>query len=221
MYQIKKGTTILAQNGDKVGKVVRVVMDPRSQKITHLIVQKGWLFTEDKVLNFDQIDSVNVEGDNLVLISDIESLDQLPPYKEVYFVPVDEADENVTNLEYVPIAYLYPPAGQAMWGGFPITYGPPYMVKREEFNIPDDGVELKLGANVVSADGKNVGSLAEVVSDPDTGYATHLILSHGTLVKDKKLIPTLWIDATEDGSIKLAVNSVMLDRLPEYDVIHS
>ena len=45
-------TNIYNQNGDKVGSIDRLVIDPRTNEVTHIVVRKGFLFTKDKVIPY-------------------------------------------------------------------------------------------------------------------------------------------------------------------------
>ena len=55
--ELKEGTSVFTASGDEVGKINRVILDPATNKVTHVVVQKGWLFTEDKVVQIDMIGS--------------------------------------------------------------------------------------------------------------------------------------------------------------------
>jgi sporulation protein YlmC with PRC-barrel domain len=48
--RIKEGDRVETYNGEKVGTVSRVVIDPRNKEITNIVVGKGFLFKEDRVL---------------------------------------------------------------------------------------------------------------------------------------------------------------------------
>jgi sporulation protein YlmC with PRC-barrel domain len=48
--RIKEGDRVETYHGEKVGTVSRVVIDPRNKEITNIVVGKGFLFKEDRVL---------------------------------------------------------------------------------------------------------------------------------------------------------------------------
>ena len=55
--QLQQGATVRTADGKDVGHLDRVVMDPKSKEVTHVIVRKGMLFTEDKVVPLSLIAS--------------------------------------------------------------------------------------------------------------------------------------------------------------------
>jgi sporulation protein YlmC with PRC-barrel domain len=43
--ELTKGTDIYTADGEKVGSIDRVVLDLETREVTHVVVQKGFLFT--------------------------------------------------------------------------------------------------------------------------------------------------------------------------------
>lgn len=76
--QFKQGTHVYTTDGKDVGAIDRVVLDPRTDEVTHVVVRRGWLFTEDKVVPIDLIDQAVAE--QVQLRSDVRDLDQLPEF---------------------------------------------------------------------------------------------------------------------------------------------
>ena len=92
---------------------------------------------------------------------------------------------------------------------------PGYRVETQ-LNIPEGTVAVKEGARVISRDGKRAGNIDEVVTTGDGERLTHVLISQGLLVKEKKLIPAGWIAALGEDEVHLAVGSRTIDRLPDY-----
>ena len=42
------------------------------------------------------------------------------------------------------------------------------------------------GAEVISADGEHVGNIEQIYVDPESNYATHVLISQGLILTDKK-----------------------------------
>lgn len=208
----KQGSSVYADNGDDVGTVDRVVMDPRTNEVTYLVVRKGVLFTEDKVLPISLVASSNDDG--VILKANAGNLDELPVYEETYYVPLDDADPagRVDASTDVRPLYMYPPVGG------PLTYVPagynPGFVAQTTTNIPEGDVAIRNGANIISQDDQHVGDVSEVKTSGDK--ATHLVISQGLLFKSHKLIPVDWISEVDDNEVHLAVTANMLKTLPDY-----
>ncbi|HXF62093.1 MAG TPA: PRC-barrel domain-containing protein [Caldilineaceae bacterium] len=219
--QFRDGARVYTADGREVGSVDRVVIDPRTDKITHIVVRKGWLFTEDKVIPTDLVETA-VE-DQVQLRGDIEDLDELPNFEETYYIPPEEMPEGSARdagyaAGYAPALYWYPPVGAAWPGyytgyyGYPLT---PYVTHTER-NVPEGTVALKEGAEVISADGERVGTVEEVLTNRDLNRATHLVISEGWLFKEKRVIPVDWIRDMSEDNIHLAVKASVLARVPAY-----
>ncbi len=214
--ELKEGTSVFTQSGEEVGKINRFVLDPATNEVTHIVVQKGWLLPEDKVVPIAMITSATEE--RVVLNQGIKDLDQLPPFEETHFVELTAGDvppPDSSTRRYAPAYYWYPPSGYMGYPAFgPGYYGwPPLETTR---NIPADTVPLKEGADVISSDGKHVGDVERLFVDTESNKATHFLISEGLLFKDRKLIPAHWIRSVEENKVHLAVPSRLLERLPEY-----
>jgi uncharacterized protein YrrD len=215
--ELKEGTSVFTPNGDEVGKINRFVLDPATNEVTHIVVQKGWLFPEDKVVPIAMVSTATEE--RVMLNQNIEDLDQLPPFEETHFVELTDADIRPTGpstYRYAPAYYWYPPSGYIGYPEFgPGYYGwPPVETTR---NIPADTVPLKEGANVMSSDGEHVGDVERLFVDPDSNRATHFLISEGLLFKERKLVPAHWVRSVEEDQVHLTVPSRLLERLPKYE----
>jgi uncharacterized protein YrrD len=216
----------LAQNarvetagGQTVGHIDRVVLDPRTNEVTHLVVRKGLLFTEDKVVPIDLV--ARTAEERVVLRDDAGDLEQLPTFEETHYVPLSEYErsnvppERVPAEGYLPPLYWYPPYPAVAWGPGGGMGGPAYVTRVEE-NIPEGTVALAEGAKVISADGQHVGNVEQVLTDPQADRATHFVVSQGLLFKTRKLVPTAWISDLARDEVRLAVGAQLLDELREY-----
>lgn len=215
--ELKEGTSVFTPNGDEVGRINRFVLDPATNEVTHLVVQKGWLLPEDKVVPIAMVNTAT--EDRIVLNHKIEDLDQLPPFEETHYVELNEPEitsPGPAAYRYAPAYYWYPPSGYIGYPEFgPVYYGwPPVETTR---NIPADTVPLKEGANVMSSDGEHVGDVERLFVDRDSNRATHFLISEGLLFKERKLIPAHWVRSVEEDKVYLAVPSTVLERLPVYE----
>jgi uncharacterized protein YrrD len=212
-----------------VGRIDRVVMDPRTQEVSHLIVRKGMIFTEDKVLPREWVASTT--EDTVTLRAGADDLKSLPNFKDEHYVRVDEnghttpahvaeRGEVVASSVAAPALYWYPPALGGFTGPSPavvLPYDGPHYVTEVERNIPDNTVALKEGAKVLDVDGEHVGNVERVFLGSDDKHVTHLLISKGLLFKSHRPIPVAWIEEVMDREVHLAVSANVLKRLPEYE----
>lgn len=214
--QFKEGTHVYTTNGHDVGVIDRVVLNPQTNEITHVVVREGWLFTEDKVVPISLLDTA--VADRVQLRANVDDLNDLPQFEETHYVPPGEAADEPYPAGYVPPYYWYPPIGAAWSGYYTGYYGYPleHYVAHTEQNIPEGTVGLKEGARVVSADGENVGHVERVFTNSGLNRATHLLITEGWLFQEKRAIPVDWIRSVGEEEIRLAVNARSLEGVPEY-----
>lgn len=212
--------TVKSADGKDVGHLDRVVMDPRTNEITHLIVRKGWLFTEDKVVPIDLI--ARSTEDAVTLRSAAGDLENLADYQETHYWPADQApldDGNVRVVPpsaYAPAFYWYPPFGGVAPFATTGLYGEPEVMTTQT-NVPEGNIALKDGAKVMDRDDDHVGNVEQVLTDGQADRATHFVVSQGLLLKTRKVVPLQWVRSYEADRVNLAVDKDFLDRLPEYD----
>lgn len=221
--QFKANTEVYTKDNEKVGEIRRVVIDPATKAITHVVVEKGFFFNEDKLIPVDWFD-VTAE-DKAILDVKKHAVDTLPPFEEVHYVPWREAQLRDTGQQdpqdYAQPYYWYPPAHVNWWSysGYRAHFGvtePPFVMVAER-SVPDNVIPLKEGASVISADDKHVGSVERVFADPESARATHFVIAEGLIFKAKKLVPTTWIKRLGEDRVFLSVDADFLDQLDDYE----
>jgi uncharacterized protein YrrD len=214
--QYKEGANVFTADGSEVGDIDRVVLDPNTQEITHLVVRKGLLFTKDKLV---PVEAVRSATDERVTLNEVDDRDALPDFEEMHYVRADEISQKKAYASgYAQPYYWYPPTHLTWWDQTPPTLypAPPYVVEIKR-NIPKGTVPLKEGADVITADDEQVGEIERLYADPTQDRATHLLLSKGLFFKEKKLVPTLWISQVSENEVHLSVSSGFINNLPEYE----
>ncbi len=216
--QLAKGADVLTSSGEKVGTLDRVVLEPATQKITHIVVEKGLLFETKKLIPIEYV--TESEGEKQILLNQRkEDLDKLPVYDETSYIGLDPNDY---PDEQVDAVYWYPPL-PTTWGmtGGPLLfpYTEPHYVHAEqpEQVLPEGTIALKEGAKVMSKDDKHIGNIEEIIADPSDKRATHIVVSEGLFLKKKKLVPAHWITDATENKVYLTVWSDLVDRLPDFE----
>jgi uncharacterized protein YrrD len=218
--ELKEGMSVYTRSGEEIGKINRFVLDPATNEVTHIVIQKGWLLPEDKVVSFQAIGSTD---DKIVLNEDISNFDELPPFEETHFVRVGEDDLTGSNRtadsfnRYAPAYYWYPTYPALGSPGFAPGYYPVLPPSRTERNIPENTVPIQEGTDVISSNGEHVGDVERLVVAPDSNQVTHLVISQGLLFKDRKLVPVHWLKLVEEEKVHLSVPTRLLERLPSYE----
>lgn len=203
--QFTQNGSVVTADGKEAGHIAWVVIDPQTKEVTHLVIHRGFIFTNDKVVPIEQV-TVGPEG-QVGLQLESQQLADLPDFAETQYVPAVDSkggDSPSTVFSYPP----YP-------GGAPLLSNfAPKVLRETHLNIPQDSVPLKEGARVVSGDDKEVGHVEQVLTSPPGDHVTHFLISKGLLVKEKRLIPAAWVDRLGEGEVHLAVKSSAVEKLP-------
>ena len=88
--KFNQGASVFASDEKEVGRLDRVVVDPRSQEVTHLVVSRGLLFGNDKVVPLDMVASASKE--QVVLKEDKQRVESLPNFNQDRFVSLNEME---------------------------------------------------------------------------------------------------------------------------------
>jgi len=204
--RLKQHAIVVTAEGKEVGHVDRVVMDPKTKAVTHVIVHKGLLFTEDKVVPLDLIDAATEE--RVTLHEGAGDLQTLPVFEEKHYVMVggEQGTEGGAGM---------PPSASAPY--WPLASDPttPRYIAQTKINIPDETVAVAAGAKVISADDKYVGNVEQVLTEAQADRATYFVISEGLLLKTRRLVPATWVSTIMDDEVHLTVSAHELERLPE------
>jgi uncharacterized protein YrrD len=220
--QIREGAPVFTADGEQIGTIYRVVVEPHTKAVTHLVVRKGFLFLEDKVVPLSLVESAT--EDNVTLSQDANDLDKLPKFEEPHYIAAElesdlesEPESEPGSLPWAGPVYPYPPIGLPQTPTGYGAYAMPQYVVRTKRNIPEDTVALETGATVFASDDEKVGNVERIFTDPATDRATHLLISEGLFLKEKKMIPTEWVNHVLEDEIHLSVSSKYMEGLPEYE----
>lgn len=215
--RLVKGAEVYSSSGERIGTLKRVVIDPATREVSHLVIEKGLLFASDKIIPIDQVNPENEEM--IILRSSGQELEEFENFEEEHYVNVDATEYPEGEVEPT---YWYPPVNYAWWRTGTQMFSPPmplYTVRSTQ-NIPEGTVALEEGARVMSADNQQVGQIEQLIVDSQDHRVTHFVVGEGLLFKERKLIPITWISTLGEQQVHLSVNARTLERLPAYKSAH-
>jgi uncharacterized protein YrrD len=213
--QFNQGVSVFASDEKEVGHLDRVVIDPKSHEVTHLVVSQGLIFGNAKVVPLDMVASAGEE--QVVLKEDKQRVESLPNFNQDRFISLNEMEVGRQRRSWghsAPPVYSYPAAGVPANWYRPIPEQPTNL--DVERNVPTDTVAIKEGARVLAEDGKRVGNVEQVFTYEDSGEITHLLISQGLLLQERKLVPVDWVNVLGENEVRLVVTSALLEDLPRY-----
>jgi len=199
--QFRGSARVYTADDRKVGRIVRVVLNPITKQITHIVVRVGVIITVDKLIPLSMFRSATC--DRVTLCGSVGNLKTLPDYseagipeQELVSVPVDLGGE----------LYVYQLTTTPVDGASRYDKG----------SIPKDTIALKEGALVLDDDGGTIGNVESLVANPRTGCVTHAVISQNTELKGRKPVPMSWLKIIGADEVHLSVNPAAFERLPLY-----
>ena len=207
--RFKQNVPVTTREGSDIGHIDRVVLDPRTQEVTHVVVRKGLLLTEDKVVPIDLIESAT--DDKVAIRGAAGDVEALPPFEEKHFVHAEEGAAGSVPGD-APALNWYSPMGPLPPIGWAGPTAPPVETER---NIPEGTVPLKTGAKVIAADGKKVGQVEGVITESPQDRATDILVARGGLLrkKSKKRLPMRWVKEVREEGVYLTVASSEVEEI--------
>jgi Uncharacterized protein conserved in bacteria len=206
-----KGAEVFTATGEKIGTISRIVIDAKTRDVTDLVVERGALFKEEKVIPVGLVDLENKA--RIMLRETNQNVDDFLDYETTHYVPLDQAGVPYENIDTY---YWYPPTNfQTPTGGILPGIRPDY-VPETETSIPEGRVAISEGAQVISADDKHIGNVEQVVANSETNNVTHFVVGKGFLLQEHKLVPSQWVTSVDESKVYLSVEARLFDRLPDY-----
>lgn len=213
--EIKNGAAVVTHKGDKVGTVNRVVVDPRTERLTHVIVARGFLFTTDKVIPIEDIQSE--QDDQLILTPNAPDFSEYIDFEETTYVPVyrEDFEPNGPATYSPPPVFWYPPYGSG--AAYPSANVHQPFTTETERNVPEGNVSLAEGSDVYDSDDNKAGEVGRLFTYGHSSMLTHFVLVRGGIFdKQRVVIPVEWVAAIREDAVYLAVPAHIIDDLPEY-----
>jgi uncharacterized protein YrrD len=196
MLDITNDTGVYTAHDRHVGTVGRIILDPTTRAVSHVVVRQGVFFPEDRLVPIADIATATPQRINLR--RDV-GLDDLLPFVEQYYVPLEEADRP-SDADERSVRFAMPlsgPVGEVMPAA-----GADFVPVRER-NIPDRLLALEAGVPVFASDRHEVGRLDRIVTD-DQGQPSHIVVEDGGLLRHRR---ALSIDQVRD----ITENVIALD----------
>jgi uncharacterized protein YrrD len=188
------------------GKLVRLVVDPETEDVTDLIIEKGFLQKHDRVIPISVVKST-VDGE-IRLAMESHSLNEFPEFREVEFrVPGLGWDSSRHKPENV--RYWMSPDGTL--NGQSVV-----PASRQHFN---EGVTF--GSKVIGRGTKvqcirgGAGKVDHVLVDCAKGHITHLVVKRN-LLAEYHVVPAELIESVEDEGVTLSISRDQVLALPRY-----
>lgn len=172
---IKLGKSVFSRDGEKIGTVDRLVIDPKREDLIEIIVHKGVLLTRDRLIERGFIENVDPDGTVHLKVT-ADKVEELPLFvREEYIAPNPaEAlqEPYVVAAGRGGILWRAPsPSPHYGWYGRERDLLDPSSASAPEIeirsNLPGNAVVVDRGSDVVDVDGAKLGTVIEIAVDAD------------------------------------------------------
>jgi sporulation protein YlmC with PRC-barrel domain len=194
---------------ERFGKLVDVVIDPASRRVTHLVVERErdpWLA---RLVPVELVERGDRVSGAVAVRATVDEVRRLPPVHEVAYLrldgfPVDDPDWDVGIEEVLALPY---------YSSYDLEPAPVDYAARYD-RVPKGEVEIRRASAVESADGHHLGDVDGFLVDDD-GLITHVVLEQGHAWERREVvIPIGAVARVETDEVTLSLTKDEVGALP-------
>lgn len=191
-----------------VGNTIRIVLNPVSNEVTHIVVKPPGAFEGEYMVPLEQVAKSSPEA--IYLNMTRNEFATLERYSDLRFIDIEEYGTALTEPEDIPAADVcYWPYFTAE--GHLGTYA-------DTTAVPHDELAIHRGAQVEAANGR-IGRVDEFLVDEESHHISHLVLREGHLWGKKDVtVPVAEIDHIEADTVYLKLSKKEVEALPSVKV---
>jgi sporulation protein YlmC with PRC-barrel domain len=198
--RVDLGARVITSDGEEVGRVKHLVLDPATTELRTAVVEHGLLNRESRMVPIASITSANEKEIRVDLTKD--QYEQLPEFIQ-------------TDYTSPPPGYALPvsyPGGGLLWPlGYPSpTISEPAVGGREAYQRADElrqrnleNAVIDTDSDVLSRDGEKIGEVEQFEIDSVTGKPSRLVIRKGFLLTASLEVPLSAIASVDDGAVLL------------------
>ena len=197
------------------GEVRRLIIDPATEMVTHLVIQPGHRREAGRLVPLDLVDTT---GGEIRLRCTRAEFDKLDRAEESDVVEGTDSGGLLGDALVHEGGEAYAPAGP----GDLIDVGPQPVHRRVVIRdvVPQGEIQVRPGDRVHAVDGE-IGRVRGFLADSGDDRVTHVLLQEGHLWGRKEVaIPISAVTGVEDG-IRLNITKQQVENLPPADIDHS
>ncbi len=204
--RIHIGAMVRTREGDEMGKVERVILDPATMDVQAVVVHKGLIVARDVVVSISLVEEADQAEVRLRIGRD--RLDELPDFQGRHreLVPVEDVESFSIYAPGTILFPLVPPYGVPGEPG-------PYELPEQEVEAAPLELDVVEGMLVRSLDG-TVGVIEEVRSDPLSDRATSIVVKAGAGLKKDVEIPIEFVAGVFADYIQVSLTNEQVEELP-------
>jgi uncharacterized protein YrrD len=221
LENLRPGANVICADSEKVGKLHAVVIDPRDNRVTHIVVNTGPHFPEPgfgapnlATVPVDQMTDAREE--KVVLKCTKREFSQMPPYVERRYTPPPPSASE--GLPPERPAHLLWEVGVALAAALaaPTRIGiPTESFRKAEFErqILHDAPVWRLEPQ------SHIGDVERVLVNEETDEIVALVIRRGVLFHHDVVLPIDYVTEVLDGLIHVRISDEELERLEAFHTL--
>ncbi len=225
---LRRGLPVQTSDGRRAGALDHLVVEPANMRVTHLVVQRGWLWNRQaRIVPLERAAAITDYGVRLNMGA--EELDQAPLYQP----PAGDAQIAVglqRSLDTDPrtrsaglsvsvqdgvVRLIGSVRDEVMDAARAIARRMRGVIGFDDEVAAPPVPSLRIGAPVYARDGR-YGTLDKVVVDPHARRVTHVVVRQGWLLTEDRVIPIERVERAEPDGVYLDAPAAALDKYPRY-----
>jgi sporulation protein YlmC with PRC-barrel domain len=218
MTELTIGSEVACTDG-ACGVLARVVIDPVSRDLTHLVVEPGHGVGRGHLVPVGLV--ISVSKGQVQLSSAISEFEDLDDAEETQLLPGGDGEWGFEPDQMLSWPYYGLNVGPYGMGGLGsdagLGMGTPDPQAITNDRVPIGEVEVRRGEHVFATDGA-IGRVQGLVIHPDDHHVTHILLDEGHLWGEKRVaIPISAVGNIDDG-IQVSFTKDEVRDLPPVDI---
>jgi uncharacterized protein YrrD len=217
---LRPGADVMSGDDEKVGKLHAVIMNPRDNRVTHIVVNTGPHFPEPGFgapnLVTVPVDEMADAGEEKVILKCTKRrFSKMPPYVERRYTPPPPSQSERLPQEPERPAHLLWDVGVALVAALASSTSigiPAESFRKAKFErqILDDAPVWRLEPF------SHIGDVERVLVDEETDEIVALVIRRGVLFHHDAVLPIDYVTEVLDGFINVRISDEELTQLDAY-----
>jgi uncharacterized protein YrrD len=220
---LRHDAKVISSDGAQVGTLHAVVVDPRDDEVTHIVVNAGPHFPSPgfgapKLASVPIGQMAGAEEEDVLLTCSSADFEAMTSYVERDFLPPpeDESDAAAPDHGFQPIRTVWD-AATALAASFgQQLVGIP--VPRETFQVTQFERQIVYDSPVWRVEPhEQIGDVERILVDHDTDEIEALVVRRGRLFSDDVVLPIEYVTEILDGMIRVELSDDQVANLQKFE----
>jgi sporulation protein YlmC with PRC-barrel domain len=215
---LRHGATVRTSDGEDVGRLHAIVIDPRDNTVTHIAVNRGPFFPDPgfgspTIVSVDLPDVRDAGEDHVDLRLDQTAFGDLPLYSHTHFLEIPDEEKAPEEARGRPALWQTGLAIMASLSSALTGIAVPAEHFRKagyEKHILNDAPVWRIEPNT------HIGDVERVLIDEGSGEIEALVIKRGILFHEETVLPVRYMKDICDGVIHVQISDTDLNHLDTF-----